>query len=88
MHDPYFMTYYVDGEKSVETVLGLSFKVTDSHCQSRQMRLKCADKLESSYLYSDEQVIHLTKPYPTESIIMNTGQLANKEQGKHEFLIL
>lgn len=82
IHEPFYKTYYIDGDQLLETILGLSFEVTNSHYKIHQMYLKCADRLESSYLHSDEQVIKFIRRPPTESIMMNTGQLANKAQGQ------
>lgn len=72
----------MDGDQLMETILGLSFEVTDSHCKVRHMYVKCADRIESSYLHSDEHAIKFIRRPPTETIMMNTGQLANKAQGQ------
>lgn len=75
---------HAGSEQLRTTVLILSFKVTDSHYKNGQIYLKCAAQLGSVYLYSDEQIVKFTKRLPTESIIVNTVQLANKIQGKYK----
>ncbi|VVC25491.1 Immunoglobulin-like domain,Immunoglobulin-like fold [Cinara cedri] len=80
VHGPYFKIHNTDDELLVTTVLGLSFKVNDSHYRSGHINLKCAAQLESIYLHSDEQIIKFTKHLPTESIMSNTVRLANKIQ--------
>lgn len=79
---PYFQVRSVNYEQLVTTVLGLSFTVTESHYLNGHMCLKCVVQLASVYLHSDEQIVKFTKRPPTESMIANTVQLANKIQGK------
>ncbi|XP_025413825.1 uncharacterized protein LOC112685965 isoform X2 [Sipha flava] len=81
LQGPYFKVHHPgSNEQLVTTVLGLSFKVTDSHFKSGHTYLKCAAQLTSVYLHSDKQIVKFTKRPPTESIISNTVQLANKIQ--------
>ncbi|XP_060852464.1 uncharacterized protein LOC132930548 isoform X2 [Rhopalosiphum padi] len=79
---PYYKEYFAGSGRLVTTVLGLRFIVTDGHYKIGEIYLKCATRLSSFYLHSDEKIIRFNKRPPTESIISNQVKQPKMQEKK------